>query len=166
MKLTTRAGGVVLLGSLALGGLGVAMAEEAAPAAAAAVTPPATEASSTEIDPAARSPQHDLLVQAIAEKRVLHFTYAGHPRVVEPYAYGVSATGEAVLHGYQIAGGSTSKPPPRWRTFSVSGISDVVGTERRFSKARADYSAERPKLDPQWAEVEGAAKTDAATAAE
>ena len=158
MKLTTRAGGVVLLGGLLAGAFGVAMAEEAAPATV------ATTATATEADPAARSPQHDLLVQAIAEKRVLHFAYAGHPRVVEPYAYGVSATGEAVLHGYQIAGGSASKPPPGWRTFAVSGISDVVGTERRFSKTRADYSAERPKLDPQWAEVESAAKTDAAAA--
>jgi hypothetical protein len=143
-----------LLGALLAGAMGVASADEAASAA--------TGTSAAEADPAARSPQHDLLVRAIAEKRVLHFSYAGHPRVVEPYAYGVSATGEAVLHGYQIAGGSTSKPPPGWRTFAVSGITDVVGTERRFSKARADYSAERPKLDPQWAEVEGAAKTETA----
>jgi hypothetical protein len=155
MKLTARVGGVVLVGGLYFGAFGVAAAEEATPVV---VTPEAAPVSETaEVDRAARSPDHDVLVRAIGEKRLLHFTYAGHARVVEPYAYGVSATGEAVLHGYQVAGGSTSKPPPGWRTFTVSGVSDVVETGRRFSKTREDYSTERPKLDPQWAEVEGAA---------
>lgn len=160
MKLTTRAGGVVFLTTFLAGSLGVARAEEATPVAAASgvSTPtPAVVTAGAEADPAARSPAHDVLVRAIGEKRLLHFTYAGHARVVEPYAYGVSATGEAVLHGYQVAGGSTSKPPPGWRTFAVNGIADVVETGRRFSKTREDYSTERPKLDPQWAEVEGAA---------
>ncbi|MBC8010310.1 MAG: hypothetical protein H7067_09450 [Burkholderiales bacterium] len=162
MKLTARVGGVVFLGGLCLGVLGVAMAEEASPVAV--LAGPAVASSTIEVDPAARSSHHDALVRAIGEKHLLHFTYAGHARVVEPYAYGVSATGEAVLHGYQVAGGSTSKPPPGWRTFAVSGISEVVETSRRFSKLRADYSSERPKLDPQWAEVEGAAKPDEAAA--
>lgn len=97
---------------------------------------------------------HEVLVQAIRERRLLHFTYGGHARVVEPYAYGVSATGEVVLHGYQIAGGSNSAPPPGWRTFAAGQMSEVVLTGRRAAKVREDFSTESPKLDPQWAAVE------------
>lgn len=100
------------------------------------------------------SAAHVSLVRAIREKRLLHFTYGGHARVVEPYSYGVTTEGVAVLHGYQVAGGSASKPPPGWRTFTVSGVADLLVTERSFRRTRADYSSERPKLDPQWAEVE------------
>lgn len=100
------------------------------------------------------SSRHESLVRAIREKRLLHFTYGGHARVVEPYAYGVTAEGVPVLHGYQVAGGSASKPPPGWRTFTAADIADLLVTERSFRRTRGDYSSERPKLDPQWAEVE------------
>ncbi len=106
----------------------------------------------------ARPAQHELLVRAILERRLLHFSYHGHPRVVEPHAYGVSAEGEAVLHGYQTAGGSASEPPPGWRTFSVTEMSDITAAEAGFSRPRKSYTGERPKLDPLWAEVSAGAE--------
>jgi hypothetical protein len=96
---------------------------------------------------------HEALVRAIQARRLLHFTYGGQSRVVEPHAYGVSASGEVVLHGYQVAGGSNSVPPPGWRTFTVANIDGLVEARTGFSGARRDYSGERLKLDPTWAEL-------------
>lgn len=108
-------------------------------------------ASRTEV---ASAPAADaVFVSAIREQRLISFTYGGHPRTVEPHAYGVATTGDVVLHGYQIAGGSASGKPPGWRTFNTAEIRELTVTETNFTRMRADYSAERPKLDPLWAEV-------------
>ena len=97
--------------------------------------------------------EHEVFVRAINERWILQFNYGGHPRVCEPHSYGIGSTGEAILHVYQTAGSSGSRPPPGWRTFTVSGISDVVLTQRRFAKPRKDYTEQRPSLDPAWAEL-------------
>ena len=94
-----------------------------------------------------------VLVSAIRAQRLVSFTYGGYPRTVEPHAYGVATTGDVVLHGFQIAGGSVSGKPPGWRTFNTAEIRDLAVSETTFAHVRADYSAERPKLDPLWAEV-------------
>ncbi len=149
MKLTTRVFCAFSFLSLGLAP-GVALrAKQTAPAGVGASETVAAQE-------AVQTPQtelHAVLRRAIEERRMVNFSYGGFARVLEPHAYGVSMTGEVVLHGYQTAGGSSSVPPPGWRTFTVSGISDLVVTERRFAKPRADYSAERPRLEPLWAEV-------------
>ena len=96
---------------------------------------------------------HDLLVQAIREKRVLHFTYRGHARVVEPHAYGRNTKGEPVLHAFQTEGGSASRPPPGWRTFAVAAIEAASLGEGTFKEARDGYSPNELRLSPLWAEV-------------
>lgn len=101
-----------------------------------------------------KSAAHEILVSAIREKQVLRFTYNGHARVVEPQAYGLSATGEVVLHAFQTKGGSASKPPPGWRTFNVGLIENLAATEARFSRARPGYVPGEPGLTPVWAALE------------
>ncbi|MEY4488798.1 MAG: hypothetical protein RIQ79_1306 [Verrucomicrobiota bacterium] len=96
---------------------------------------------------------HDLLLQAIREKRVLYFTYRGHPRVVEPHAYGRNTKGEAVLHAFQTEGTSASRPPPGWRTFTASAIEKPKLGESSFALARDGYSPNELRLAPLWAEV-------------
>jgi predicted DNA-binding transcriptional regulator YafY len=96
---------------------------------------------------------HDLLVQAIREKRVLRFTYRGHARVVEPHAYGRNTKGEAVLHAFQTEGTSASRPPPGWRTFTASAIEQLKVGELSFAQARDGYSPNELRLAPLWAEV-------------
>jgi hypothetical protein len=49
-----------------------------------------------------------LLCQAIAEKKVLAFTYDGHARVVAPYAHGFTRAGDEVLRAVQLRGSSRS----------------------------------------------------------
>lgn len=102
----------------------------------------------------------DLLLQAINERRVLTFDYRGHARTVEPHACGVSTKGEAVLHGYQTAGGSASRPPPGWRTFSLAEIRDVALGAETFPGARDGYSPNELRLDPLWAELPAAETGD------
>ena len=108
----------------------------------------AAAAASTAADLPAR------LALAVRERRVIIFNYSGLPRVLEPHACGVAAaTGEPVLHGYQTEGGSVSGKLPGWRTFAVAGIRDLVVGEKTFTLPRPGYDAERPKLDPAWAEI-------------
>lgn len=115
----------------------VAHADESTPAAGTAVATPKA------------------LAQAVKARRVVTFVYQGQPRTVEPHACGITVTsGEAVLHGYQIEGGSASGIPPGWRTFSVAKISEFALTEKTFAAPRTDYAAGRPHLDPLWAEIE------------
>lgn len=102
----------------------------------------------------------DLLIQAIRERRVLTFVYRGHARTVEAHACGVSSKGEAVLHGYQTAGGSASRPPPGWRTFSLAEIRDVALGAETFPGARDGYSPNELRLDPLWAELPAAEAGD------
>jgi hypothetical protein len=101
-----------------------------------------------------KSAEHEMFVRAIRDKQVLRFTYNGHVRWVEPHAYGVAATGETVLHAFQIEGESASTPPPGWRSFSVSLIEGPVVTERRFLEARPDYVKGEPGLQVVWAALE------------
>lgn len=98
-----------------------------------------------------------VLVRAIHEQRVVKFNYGGHARTVEPHAYGVATTGDVVLHGFQTEGGSVSGKPPGWRTFNAAEIRELTVTDTNFARPRADYSAERPKLDPLWAEAAASA---------
>jgi hypothetical protein len=104
-----------------------------------------------------------VFIRAIHDQRVVSFNYGGHPRTVEPHAYGVATTGDVVLHGFQTAGGSVSGKPPGWRTFNTAEIRDLAVTEASFARMRADYSAERPKLEPLWAEVAPPAIADPAS---
>ncbi len=154
---TFRAGLALLVGLSGSGMVSVlaqASAEEAPPVAA-----------EQAVDAAARSPYHDLLVRAIEERLLIQFTYGGHVRVCEPHAYGVGSEGTAILHTFQTAGSSGSKPPPGWRTFTVSGITDMVLTRRRFARVRAGFNEERPRLDPAWAEIAPAEEPVAAASA-
>lgn len=100
-----------------------------------------------------KSASHELLVRSIREKQVLRFVYNGHARVVEPHAYGVAATGEVVLHAFQVEGESASRPPPGWRTFNVALIEALAATEGRFSDSRPGYVPGEPALATVWAAV-------------
>ncbi len=62
------------------------------------------------------------LVRAIADKRLVQFTYkAGRPRVVEPHDYGIRHGVECLL-GFQISGESQSGAPQGWKQFDVDQI--------------------------------------------
>lgn len=94
------------------------------------------------------------LAEAVRARKIVTFVYQGQPRTVEPHACGISAaTGEAVLHGYQTAGGSSSGSLPGWRTFAVAKMAALEIGEAAFAAPREGYAAGRPHLDPVWAEL-------------
>lgn len=122
-----------------------------------------TQSGETEAPP---PPNHELLLSAVGQRRLLQFVYHDRTRLFEPYAYGRSSSGEAMVHGYQVAGGSGAEPTRGWRNFTVAAMRDVVLTERRFTRPRDGYSPERFAFDPLWARVgvvsaaEGAGEPD------
>lgn len=106
--------------------------------------------------PPAEAPASELAtacLRALRERRVVTFRYHGHERVLEPHALGVATSGEAVLHGYQTAGGTVSGKPLGWRTFALGEIQALTLTEQTFAGPRPDYAADRPKLSPLWGEL-------------
>lgn len=138
---------------------GLAVRAAAAEGDAGPTEPTAVPASEAEAEPGL-PPIHALLVRAIREKRVVIFHYNGHARTVEPHAYGKAGKGELVLHGYQTEGGSVSRPPPGWRTFSVAGIQDLKLGELNFAEARDGYSPNELRLEPLWAELPAISVTE------
>jgi predicted DNA-binding transcriptional regulator YafY len=90
--------------------------------------------------------------QALAKRQMLKFKYHGHVRVVEPHALGHVTEGRLALLGWQESGGSTSEPPPGWRTFVLTEITALKPTREIFTP-RPDYRPETSKLNPIEAEV-------------
>ena len=84
------------------------------------------------------TPEMDpVICQAIQERRVLTFRYDGHPRVVEPHAYGVTKAGNEALWCYQTEGSSRSRTVPGWHLMRVD---KMIG----FTVAPATFATPRP----------------------
>jgi hypothetical protein len=81
------------------------------------------------------------LSDAIAERRVVTFTYDGHSRVVHPAALGPHvSTGRLSLRGYQVGGTSRSRSVPLWDLFTVAKIDGLVVTAEEFVANPPGYS--------------------------
>ena len=71
---------------------------------------------------------------AIEQRRLLTFTYGGHPRRVMPAALGTTKRkGKRVLHAYQVEGGSEHGDIPAWRYFHLDGIGDLRVLDETFA---------------------------------
>lgn len=82
---------------------------------------------------------------AIRGRRMLRFRYQGLAREFEPHALGTVKGGRVALLGWQISGQSRSGPPPGWRTFVLSEISNLRLFKKTFVP-RTTYRAERANL--------------------
>lgn len=81
------------------------------------------------------------LCDSIAQRRMISFTYDGHPRVVQPAAYGTHiTTGNLLLRGYQVDGSSHSRKPPLWDLFSVEKMVGLQILEETFQDDPPGYS--------------------------
>lgn len=95
-----------------------------------------------------------LVRQAIEERRVLRFEYAGHRREVEPHALGTTTQGHRALLAWQTGGGSESEPATGWRTFFMAGILAAEWEEEvRFAGPRPGYEGGRRVLQAVEIEV-------------
>ncbi len=82
---------------------------------------------------------NQIICDAIRNRRVLKFMYHGHPRVMEPHAYGLSRKHNEVIRCYQTGGTSRSGTVPPWRLIEVSEIKSLVVTEEHFVGERIGY---------------------------
>lgn len=101
-----------------------------------------TESSHTGIDGQAMKA---VICRAIREQRLLQLQYHGHGRMVAPHAYGIDGSGDELLSGYQIWGGSEGGEAAGWKSFKVRAISSLELTTRRFG-VRPEYRQADPNL--------------------
>jgi hypothetical protein len=93
------------------------------------------------------------LVRAIADKRLVEFTYkTGRTRTVEPHDYDIRHGVESLL-GFQIGGESRSGAPQGWKQFDVDQVRDLRVSERRFAGSRADREQHHRTWDVLFARV-------------
>jgi hypothetical protein len=75
----------------------------------------------------------DQLTSAIEQRRIVTFTYQGHPRRVQPAAFGIGGRkGKETLHGFQVDGSSQRGGIPHWRNFYVERMESLVVTNDVF----------------------------------
>ena len=82
------------------------------------------------------------LPDAIRERRVVEFAYAGGSHSVEPHAVGYDGDGRLVLTGWQLSG----KNGPGLRDFVVKSMRLLTVTGRRFDGPRPDYDRDRTSM--------------------
>ncbi len=82
---------------------------------------------------------NQIICDAIHNRCVLKFTYEGHPRVVEPHAYGLSLAKNEVIRCYQTGGTSRSGRVPDWSLMKVNQIESLIVTEKHFVGERNGY---------------------------
>ena len=68
----------------------------------------------------------------------------GGARVVEPYLIYESAAGDMLLHGRQLAGAYTQKPPPKWLNRNLEDIFAVELSSDQFWRPHAGYRPRSP----------------------
>jgi hypothetical protein len=89
---------------------------------------------------------------AIADKKLVEFSYSGHPRVAEPHVLGISG-GVLQLLVYQVGGTSSSGGIPEWRRFDLSKMSGLSMLAQSFPGKRPFPSGKHSAWDRQIAVV-------------
>lgn len=79
------------------------------------------------------------ICKAIAEKRLLSFTYEGFNRIVEPHTYGVTTAGNEAIRCYQVRGSGSDGRSTGWHLMTLSKISFLSFLEETFPKPRDNY---------------------------
>jgi hypothetical protein len=74
------------------------------------------------------------ILTALAEKRLLAFTYNGRARVVEPQCYGIGARGTELLRAFQRRGGPRMEP-----LFDVAKMDALTVLPDRFERPGPHY---------------------------
>ena len=86
--------------------------------------------------------QKTLICEAIQKRLLLEFRYGGLPRVVEPYALGVSTRGVEVLRAIQVGGSSNSGGFGYGKLWTVEQITALRITTETFPADDPNYNPE------------------------
>ncbi|MDQ0133393.1 putative DNA-binding transcriptional regulator YafY [Neorhizobium galegae] len=81
----------------------------------------------------------DIIINAIARRRIVELRYKGIKRRVRPHILGYAGEGALALSAWQIAGTGSG-----WRLFHVDEISDLAQTEAGFRSPARGYNPNDP----------------------
>jgi hypothetical protein len=81
-----------------------------------------------------------IICEAIAQKRLLQFSYGDLTRIVEPHLFGRKTSGNDVLSGYLVGGYTESDNAPYWRNYLLEEMEFVVMLDETFAKAREGFN--------------------------
>ncbi|AJP49426.1 MAG: hypothetical protein FD187_356 [bacterium] len=79
------------------------------------------------------------IADAIRTRKLLQFSYDGHPRTVEPHTYGIDGKGHQALRAYQVRGGSESGEYVGWKLFHVAEMRGTAILNQGFTGPRNGY---------------------------
>ena len=85
------------------------------------------------------------ICRAIREQRLLQLEYKGHLRTIAPHVYGIDSSGDEMLSGYQVGGGSVGGEQSGWKSLKVSGIRELSVTPKKFTPRR-EYRHDDPAM--------------------
>ena len=91
---------------------------------------------------------------AIANKRLLRFTYGGAERILEPHDYGVHKGEDKLLAYQREKAGRKSDDVRGWRMFETSKIQDCSVLEETFEGSRQAADQRHHDWDVLYARVE------------
>jgi hypothetical protein len=86
-----------------------------------------------------------IICQAIRERRLLEFRHREHVRTFAPHVYGTNASGDELLSGYQVWGGSDEGESAGWKSFKVGEIDSLRLTRKKFGP-RPEYQFGDPNM--------------------
>lgn len=86
-----------------------------------------------------------LLCNAIAERKIITFSYKGGRRTVEPHMVAFNTQGKLTLSAWFLQGASDSKESQGWRAYLLEEISGISVSEQRFSTSRPGYQRDGGK---------------------
>lgn len=91
---------------------------------------------------------HETLLHAIEQKKLLAFYYRGHLRLVEPHVYGRYRGADQLL-AFQVGGGSRSGDLPNWRRVFLREVTGLQVLPVDFAGARPSRSG----MHLDWSEI-------------
>jgi len=86
--------------------------------------------------------QRSIICEAIQKRLLLEFRYGGLPRVVEPYAHGISMRGTEVLRAVQVGGSSNSGCFGYGKLLALEYIITLPTTTETFPADDPNYNPE------------------------
>jgi hypothetical protein len=86
--------------------------------------------------------QRTIICEAIRKRLLLEFRYGGLPRVVEPYAHGISTRGTEVLRAVQVGGSSNSGGFGYKKLWALEEITALRITGETFPADDPNYNPE------------------------
>ncbi len=103
------------------------------------------------------SPQHTLDTQlrfAIANKRLIRFTYDGAVRVAEPHDYGLRDRADKVLVYQREKSGRKDQRVRGWRLLDIAKIEDCRVLDASFAGTREAMDQQHHEWDVLYARVD------------